>query len=225
MATAAFWLILDGLAIVFVIRRLKLAWWWGFFPPLWEGLLSGNPEPLVLACLVVGSDWAACLAPLGKVYAIAPLAGERRWKALALAVTIMACTAVVLPWARFTADLTEVSATLTAQAANLSAFSVPWLLPIGVVGLAGVGRRRAGWLAVPVLWPHTQLHYAATALPEMTTILAIGFSVPIPGAPAVAVAAQALLERLRATKTLSALGRINRGEPQDEYASTDHLSR
>ena len=179
----------------------------GILSPLWEGLLSGNPEPLVLACLVAGSDWAACLAPLGKVYAIAPLAGERRWKALALAAVVMACTAVVLPWARFIADLTEVSATLTAQAANLSAFSVPWLLPVGVLGLASLGLRRAGWLAVPVLWPHTQLHYAATALPEMSPLLAVGFSLPIPGAPAVAVAAQALVERVRASNTQCARDR------------------
>lgn len=196
--TAAFWLVADLLALAFVIRRLHLPWWWALFPPIWEGLLDGSPETVVLACLVATGPLVQALAPILKVYALAPLIGERRWRAVAVTLLALAVTTLVLPWGPFLHDLPLVSATLGDQAANLSAYSVPWLLPFGVVGLVALGARRAGWLAVPVLWPHTQLHYATMTLPAMTPLLAVAFSLPVPGASAVAVAGQAVLDRWRA---------------------------
>jgi hypothetical protein len=190
-----FWLVADAVALVFVIRRLRLPWWWVLFPPIWEGAIPGNPEPVVLACLLAASPMVASLAPLIKPYAIIPLVGERRWGAVGVTVVLIVASAVLLPWGLFFRDAALVADTLGSQSAGLSAFSVPWLLPVGLIGLAALGTRRAGWLAVPVLWPHTQLHYAITSIPKMTPILAVGFSLPLPGAPAIAVAAQALLER------------------------------
>lgn len=203
--TAAFWLVADLLALAFVIRRLHLAWWWALFPPIWEGLLDGSPETVVLACLVATGPLIQALAPLLKVYAIAPLVGERRWRAVAITLLALGLTAIVLPWTLFLADLPLVSSTLADQAANLSAYSVPLLLPVGLLGLAALGARRAGWLAVPVLWPHTQLHYATMTLPVMTPLLAVGFSLPIPGASAVAVAGQAVFERWRTRRERGSL--------------------
>ncbi len=194
VVTRAFWVCASAVAVVLVIRRLKLAWWWALFPPLWEGVLVGNPDPVVLAALVAASPVVAGLAPILKIYGLVPLAGEHRWRPIAVTMIMLTTTAWVLPWREFLADLPYVSASLTGQAAGLSAISVPWLIPIGLIGLAGLGLRRAGWLAVPVLWPSTQLHYAAIAVPAMTPLLAFGLSMPIPGAPAVAVALQAVIE-------------------------------
>ena len=153
--------------------------------------------------MVTTSSTANSLAPVLKIYAFAPLLGERRWVTIVTATLLLTITAFMLPWGQYLADAPLIAATLTQQTVGLSAFSVPWLLPVGILGLMGLGLRRAGWLAVPVLWPHTQLHYATTALPKMTNILAFGFSLPVPGAPAVAVAAQALLERRRRAQASS----------------------
>jgi hypothetical protein len=144
---------------------------------------------------VAAGPAANAIAPLVKIYAIAPLVGERRWRPIVICVAGLAISAVILPWGLFIRDLPIVTDTLVAQATSLSAFDVPVVLPFAVIGLAAVGLRRAGWFAVPVLWPHTQVHYAALSLPELSPLLAVGFSLPIHGAPPVALAVQALLER------------------------------
>ena len=120
---------------------------------------------------------------------------------------------VILPWGLFISDLPLVADTLAQQTTGLSAFSVPWLLPVGLLGLAALGLRRAGWLMVPVLWPHSQIHYATTALPEMTPILAFGFSLPIAGAPPVAVAVQAAWERWQTVRGARSGHRDSRTPP------------
>lgn len=214
-ATAIFWLLADLLALAFVIRRLNLSWWWALFPPVCEGLFNGSAETVVLGCLVAANPLVEGLAPILKVYAVTPLIGERRWRPLTLALVCLCVTAVFLPWTLFLGDLPQVSSTLADQAANLSAYSVPLLLPVALLGLAALGPRRAGWLAVPVLWPHTQLHYATMTLPAMTPLLAIGFSLPIPGAAAVAVAGQALLERWRSHPDRGSIGGVCAAFPDE----------
>jgi len=196
-ASVALLLVADLVAIRFALRRLRLAWWWILFPPILQGLMSVNPDPIVVACLVARHPALQALGPVVKVYGLFPLAGERRVAAFVGAGLALAISAWLLPWGLFVQDLPVIASTLETQGANVSAYSVPLLLPIGLLALWRFGSRRAGWLAVPVIWPHTQLHYATISLPAMTPLIAVGFSLPIPGAPAVAVAAQALLERHR----------------------------
>lgn len=201
VVVAAFWLLADGGAIVLVLRGLHLPFWWAFFPPIWEAGLAGNPEPVLLALLVSSSTIAGAVATLLKPYAFAPLLGERRYRAIAIAIVAAAATLIVLPWRQFLSDAPEVASTLALQNPGYSVLSVPWLLPVGILGLVGLGFNRAMWLIVPVMWPNTQLHYATIAVPRLApNLLAFGFSLPLAGAPAVAVAAQAGLERWRARR-------------------------
>ncbi len=197
IVTVAFWVGADIVATAYAIRRLRIAWWWAFFPPLVEATLAGNPEPVMLAFLLSTSGFLRACAPLVKIYAFAPIISERDWRATAFAIAAIGVSALILPWGQFIGDAPLVAATLTSQAMGLSALSVGWLLPVAIVGLLAVAPRRAAWLVVPVVWPHTQLHYAVIALPKLTPVLALGLSVPVPGAPAVAVVAEALLDRMR----------------------------
>ena len=194
-AVAALWFIADIGALTFSIGRLRLAWWWVLFPPIMEGLLDASPEPMMLACLVATGPVVRGIAPIIKVYAIAPLLGQRRWRAVGVSALILIATGLVLPWRQFLADWPVVSDALVNGTANLSAYSVPLLLPFGLAGLAALGLKRAGWLASPCFGRTLSSTTRRCRLPAMTPLLAIGFSLPIPGAPAVAVAVQALLER------------------------------
>jgi hypothetical protein len=224
---AAAWVILDTAVLLLVVRRLRLAWWWCFFPPAVSAVTVGNPEPVVLGLLVLGGGRLAVLAPLLKPYAVAPLVGERRWRDLALAACLVVATFIFLPWGRFLSDRDLLQRSLVLQNADLSATAVPWLIPFALIGLAALGWRRAWWLAVPVLWPLSQLHYATITLPAISTITGFGFSVPIPGAPAVAVVAQALFERLpfpgrvKVVPPIEASGDINAAEPTGETVRRD----
>jgi hypothetical protein len=40
-------------------------------------------------------------------------------------------------------------------------------------------RRAAGWLAVPAVWPASQLHYSTMALPVMSPLLAFFLAIPV----------------------------------------------
>jgi catechol 2,3-dioxygenase-like lactoylglutathione lyase family enzyme len=55
------------------------------------------------------------------------------------------------------------------------------------IALVLLGRERAAWLAVPVLWPATQLHYTVIALPALTPFLAAFAAPNHPGYLAVGV--------------------------------------
>lgn len=193
----ATWVSLDAIVVMLVVRRLRLAWWWCFFPPAVSATTVGNPEPVVLGLLVLGSGRLAALAPLLKPYAVMPLLADRRWRDLAIAACLLGASGLLLPWGRFIADLDLVRESLLRQTAGgLSALSVPWLIPFGLVALVSLGWRRGLWLAVPVLWPFSQLHYATMTMPVLSSVTGLGFSLPIPGAAAVAVVAQAAAERL-----------------------------
>ncbi len=193
----ATWVSLDAIVLVLVVRRLRLAWWWCLFPPAVSATTVGNAEPVVLGLLVLGGGRLAALAPLLKPYAVMPLLADRRWRDLAIAACLLGASVLILPWGRFIADLDLVRESLIRQTAGgLSALSVPWLIPLGLVGLAALGWRRGLWLAVPVLWPLSQLHYATVTMPVLSLVTGFGFSLPIPGAAAVAVFARALADRL-----------------------------
>ncbi len=57
------------------------------------------------------------------------------------------------------------------------------------------GRERAGWLAVPALWPATQWYYSTLAMPALTPIAAAILAVPVPGAAVLAALAVAISRR------------------------------
>ena len=193
--TAVTWITADAVVMVLVMRNLRLPWWWLLFPPFLTAFGLGNPEPVVLGLLVLGGGRLAAVAPLLKIYAIAPLVGERRWRVLVVAVVLLGATAVLLPWGTFVADLDWIRYVITDQSqGGLSATSVPVLLPFAVVALAALGWRRACWLAVPVLWPYSQPHYALIAMPVLTPLVAVASSISVPGATAVGVILQALWE-------------------------------
>ena len=194
------WVILDVLAVLFIVRRLKKPLWWLLFPPAVEASVVGNPEPVMLALLVAGWPVLNALAPLAKPYAAAGLLAERRWRALAVAAGIGAACMVILPWPTYFAELREIVATLRGQlhygdlsAWGLSVGGIPIFVPIAVASLVVLGWRRAWWLAVPVLWPMAQWHYAVIAMPVLGPVAGLGFSIPIPGATTVTVVALALM--------------------------------
>jgi uncharacterized protein (TIGR03382 family) len=193
---AGSWVALDIAAIALVVRRLERPWWWCLFPPAVSAMTVGNPEPVMLALLVLGGGW---LAPLVKPYAASALLGEGRYRSLLVAAGALLLTVPILPWGSFLADLPQIRATLESQLndGDLSAWGAPILVPIALLALLALGRRRAGWLATPVLWPVAQLHYATIALPAVSPLMALAFSLPIPGIRPAAVIMAAVLESSR----------------------------
>lgn len=168
-------------ACIFIVRRLKLPWYFVLFPPLVEAALPGNPEPIFVALLVAGHPLSDALAALLKVYGLVPLLLLRRWRSLAIVTAVLALSATPLPWSRFGAELPAIQNALADQS-RLGLRDVPFLLPFVLASLWLLGRWRAAWLAVPALWPATQLHYAAMALPAVTPVIAAAAALPLPGA-------------------------------------------
>jgi hypothetical protein len=183
--------VVSAVLAVAAIRSLGLPGWWILWAPILDGVLVGSLDIATMALLVLAAGRAAAFAPMLKVYAVLPMLGDRRWRQLALTGALFVATIPFLPWATFIADVPIVSATLSQQAMTTSVWGNP-LLWIGfAIGLASLGAHRAGYLAVPVLWPSTQPHYGAITLPVamLSTILAVGFAFAflVPWAPAFSV--------------------------------------
>jgi hypothetical protein len=191
------------------LRRLGLPLWFLAFPPLADAFINGNPDGLLFAAIVL--DWGP-VAFLGKTYSIIPMLTSRRWRAIAVSVLVLAATAPILPWPLFLAQLPEISGNLAAQAADMSAFGNPLLMVIGTAALFSLGLRRAGWLAVPVLWPATQMHYAAISVPGIRLPTAIAFSLfPVQQAYLIGVCIDgAWQHRSRLVTARDTLGRLVR---------------
>ena len=64
--------------------------------------------------------------------------------------------------------------------ATTSIFGQPVLMVIAVIALLSLGLAARGWLAVPILWPYTQFHYAAISVPGLTPYLALCWCFPTP---------------------------------------------
>lgn len=180
------WLALTGVAAVWTLRRLRLPLWWLLFPPLAEALFSANPQVVVLALLLANGRLASAVATGLKVYAFIPLAGEGRWRQIALAVAFNAATILVAPglWVEYVRRFAEISNRLAIESLHgLSAFYFPALLALTVAALLVLAlvvrdRRAAGWLAVPAVWPSSQFHYSTMALPVMSPLLAALLAIP-----------------------------------------------
>ena len=184
-AFAAVSLILTWIAAIWILRRVRLPIWWLLFPPISEALFSANPQLIVLALILADRSWLAAVATALKVYAFIPLAGEGRWRAIGVAVAFNAATIVIAPglWIRYINLFGTISSRLEYESIEgFSAFYFPVLLALTVVALAMLAlrdRRAAGWLAVPAIWPASQLHYSTMALPVMSPLLAFFLAIPI----------------------------------------------
>jgi hypothetical protein len=188
-------LVLGLASSAWAIRRLQLPLWWLAFPPLVDGMWNANPHVLVMPLILAG---LAPLAVVIKVYgAVVPLV---RLEIRALLVTGIALllTAPFLPWLQFLNDLPFVMNQLRLQSnGGLSVWAtpLPWmpiLVVIALVALVIIGRERAAWWAVPVLWPSTQWYYASIAIPGVSgsgpwLLGAAILAIPLSGGPVVAL--------------------------------------
>ena len=191
--------LIIGLGLVgtaWAIRRLGLPVWWLAFPPFIDGLYNANPHVLVVPLLVAG---AAPLAVLVKVYAgLVPLV-LGQWRAVLGCAAAILVTAPFLPWALYIAEFPSLSQTLAAQSdGGMSAIANPILIPVAVVALLLMGRKRAAWWIVPVLWPSTQWYYSTLVMPGATLVSAAVVAMPVAWATTLAaalVAAQVVIRR------------------------------
>lgn len=193
--TRAIWVLGMAAVAVASLRRLGLPPWWIAFPPLWEAIVLGHPEPLVLGFLLLHSP-AAGLAAIIKPYAALPLLAGWRWRALLLAAVAVLLTAPVLPWPVFLADLPTISANLARQSLGDGVADAPVLAGLAVISLLLVGWRRGLWLATPLLWPNPQPTYKVASMPAMSPLLATLWALPVPGATLLGIVAEAALVAL-----------------------------
>lgn len=185
---------------------------------------AGEPDPGRLALRGALADAAAVV---GRVYSAIPLAVLGRWRGLALAAAAILVTAPFLRWDIYLRDFSSISATLEAQSGGgNSALAVPALAPVlvpmAIVGLVLVGRRKAAWLAVPALWPNAQEYYSVIALPIAASvpIATLAMATPLtPGIIAVGVLAQGLVDRWRARHRAGA-GSARDGSAPEARAGT-----
>ena len=197
-AFTAAWIAASIAAALYIVRRTGLPWWWLAFPPLVEGVAHGNPGIVLIALVLVGRPWTGALAAALKIYALLPLLGQRDWRSISLFGVATACTVLIWPdlWRGYVSSLPSITARLVAETSGgLAATAVPWLVPATLAALVWIAwrdTRAAGWLATPALWPGSQFHYGAMALPVATVLLGVIMALPIPGAPAVAVVAYAI---------------------------------
>jgi hypothetical protein len=136
-----------------VIVRLGLPWWWLLFPPLAEGLWSGNPGIVVLALVLSGRWWLEALAPPLKLYGGIPLAAQVRWRSLAAAAAMVGATMVLAPdlWRVYLVNFTAISDRLLAESAGgFGANAWPVLL---VAVIVAVGALALLDRAPPAGWP------------------------------------------------------------------------
>lgn len=193
------WIWASLLAAAYVVRRLKLPIWWLLFPPLTEGIFTANPQIVLMALLLSGSAILASLAPVLKIYAIAPLIGERRWTALLLVLGLLLLSfgAQTELWAQYLSRAGDIAVrNFNESIGGFSAFAVgPWLVVLGFVGLlmlAVTDWRAAGWMAAPAILPVSQFHLSTFAMPVLAErsmpIMAVLFALPIRGLPSAAVA-------------------------------------
>jgi hypothetical protein len=177
------------------VRALRLPVWWLMFPPVVEALTILNPDALLVVLLIGGSS-AAGVAVMLKSYAAVPLALQGRWKALALGALL---SAITLPlWIPYLQGAATINAALAQQSdGGLSAWG-QWLAVPTVIALLALRGRGASWLVVPALWPYSQFHYAAIAVPyaRKSALVAFLLSFANPLFPAIAVILEAVRVRV-----------------------------
>ena len=204
IATQLIWVGLSIASALYVFRRLRLPLWWFLFPPVLLAIAAGSSALPLVALLVRGGVVADAAAVVGRIYSAVPLVLLGRWRALLVAGVAIVVTAPFLDWARYLHDLPTITATLAAQSGSgNSALAVPILIPVAVVGLLLVGRRKAAWLAVPALWPNAQEYYAVIALPVAAEVPLATMAMATPltsGIIAIGLFAQGVWDRFLARR-------------------------
>ena len=176
-------------AAVASIRMLKLPTWWLLFPPIVDGVLSGNVQLFLVPLLLSRGSWLAILL---KAYAAVPVVILGRWRSLAIALGIILVSAPLLPWALYIGHFREINALLALQSSyGLSTEMAVLALPVGLICLWIVGRQSAAWLAVPALWPSQQWYYATLILPTKSRLVAAIISTHLPVAGLISLVALA----------------------------------
>jgi hypothetical protein len=171
LGQTAGWALMIALSVacaIVLVARLRLGPAFLLFPPLVIAAVAGNPEPVMVLALLI--PWARWVAPVFKIYALVPLVAQRYWTAAAIGIVVSHLSVPL--WPRFFAELSQVAATFAEDGGhgfsvygNLVASAAVLLL------LTILGRERAGWLAVPLLWPGAQAHYAIMALPAIAMLI------------------------------------------------------
>lgn len=179
-AISAIWIVGTLVLAVLALRALRAPAWWLIWWPILDGCIVGNSNIAVLALLVVLGGRLSALAPIAKIYSLAPLVGDRRWRAILASCVLLAISLPILPWGLYLADLGTSVENLRITSATTSVYGQPVLMVVGVIALLLLGWRRGAWLAVPVLWPYTQPHYLAPSVPALSPLLAIAWSFPNP---------------------------------------------
>lgn len=192
-------LIASAIAVVLTTRVLRFPLYWALFPPLFNSIVAGNLNAFIVLILVGAPTALRWVAPVMKVYAIVPVIGLRDWRTLAIFSAVVVVTAPFLPWGTFIGSYAEINAALTQQSSGgHSAWGSPLLMVAGFLSLVAIGLPRAAWLAVPVLWPSTQIHYASLATPvARPLVLAVLIALPTPYTTVLAVILFAFADRLQ----------------------------
>jgi hypothetical protein len=174
----------------------------------------------VLTALVVGGATAGIGAFI-KPYAGTALLAERNVRGVAAAAVLTVTSFLVLPWRQFLEELPIINENLARQARGDSVFGEPLLMVVAIVALLALGWRRGLWLCVPVLWPYAQPIYKTMSVPALSPLIAIFWSLPLPGATLAGLAVEAVLVRLDSRVALPAWLRAGIGIESTRLSSLD----
>jgi len=164
-------------AAVIALRAVRVPLWWLLFPPISDSLIVLNPDVVVIALLVALPRFAS-LAVVLKVYAAVPLALAGRWRALGGG--LLLCLLSAPWWSDFLAAGPAIEASFVRYTFGGTSAWGTWLMVPTILALAILRHRGAEWLAVPALWPYTQLHYSALALPVAARNFGVAFLLSFP---------------------------------------------
>jgi hypothetical protein len=182
-------------AAVATVRMLRLPWWWLFFPPLVQCLLSANVHALLIPLILAGAGW---LATFLKAYAAPIIVILGRWRAALVALVSVAATAPLLPWPAYFSQFGSINAHLVEQTHYaLPTVALMAVSPAALLAMAIVGRQRAAWLAVPPWWPSPQYYYGTRAMGARNALAAAPAALPIPGSGLLALLVCALVSLRR----------------------------
>ena len=189
------WVMANTLAVIFVVRRLRLPFWTVFLLPIVEGWLGASPDLALAAVLLAGGGWIAALT---KPYSAPVLVADRVWRQLIVAVLVGVITIPLLPWAMFYESRDAIAQTFERFAGYPpSGSGNVVLLAVVALALISLGWRRGFILLTPGLVAQ-QPHYIVFSLEAVrwSRLLALAFTIPMPHAAAVGIVIYAALDRL-----------------------------